>query len=245
MSENPPNEYPPFSPNSDAPQGELLGANDIVEAFTALRHELKLQVRSGREMQQTLSQSLERLEEHLAAPSAAAVAAVPLANEVASEEQLRKMAEAIADVEEALDRAVGSLMPLVPSPRAAAPDPGANIRRLVAQAPWWARMLCHGLLQQIQQSAGESSEQAEQTGKLLSATHQGLQLLLERVRRSMQQCDIARVDVLHQMFDAETMHAIDQIETADVPSAHVAQQLSPAYIWRGKILRCAQVRLAR
>ena len=31
---------------------DMLGALDIVEAFTALRQELKLQVRSGREMQQ-------------------------------------------------------------------------------------------------------------------------------------------------------------------------------------------------
>ena len=36
----------------------LLGATDIVEAFTALRHELKLQVRAGRELTGGLGQVL-------------------------------------------------------------------------------------------------------------------------------------------------------------------------------------------
>ena len=36
----------------------LLGATDIVEAFTALRHELKLQVRAGRELTGGLAQVL-------------------------------------------------------------------------------------------------------------------------------------------------------------------------------------------
>ena len=74
---------------------------------------------------------------------------------------------------------------------------------------------------------------------------QGFELLLARVRRQMQQCEIERVDVLRQIFDAETMNAIDVIDVPAVPSSHVAEQLRPAYLWRGNLLRCAEVRLAK
>ena len=90
--------------NSDANTNrtsELLGAVDIVEAFTTLRHEIKLQVRGGRELQQSLQESLQRLEQKLTAP--------PVGTTPTSEN--RKMAEAIADIEESLQRAIESIVP--------------------------------------------------------------------------------------------------------------------------------------
>ena len=60
----------------------------------------------------------------------------------------------------------------------------------------------------------------------------------------MKQCEIERVNVLHQPFDSETMNAIDLIVDPSVPSSHVAQQLRPLYRWRNNTLRCAEVRIA-
>ena len=78
---------------------ELLGAIDIVEAFTALRHELKLQVRTGRELQQRLGESVPRIESSLASrPNASGSTSVS--------DEGRRLAEAVAEIDEALERAV-------------------------------------------------------------------------------------------------------------------------------------------
>ena len=61
----------------------------------------------------------------------------------------------------------------------------------------------------------------------------------------MQHCKIERVDVLRQAFDAEIMRAVDVIEAPNISSAHVAEQIRPAYLWQGKVLCYADVRLAK
>ena len=81
---------------------ELLGAMDIVEAFTTLRHELKLQVRGGRELQQSLQDTFIRLEQRIASQ--------PTSQSENGASESRKMAEAIADIEESLQRAIESVV---------------------------------------------------------------------------------------------------------------------------------------
>ncbi len=78
-----------------------------------------------------------------------------------------------------------------------------------------------------------------------SAARQGLNLILARVHRLMKQSGLERLDVVGQPFDAELMFAIDTVASSTVPHAHVAEQLRPAYLWQGKLLRTAEVRLAK
>ncbi|MEZ6074200.1 MAG: hypothetical protein R3C56_00565 [Pirellulaceae bacterium] len=56
-------ESEPSMDNSAGDGRATLGAIDIVEAFTSLRHELKLQVRSGRDLQQALDGRLQQIEQ--------------------------------------------------------------------------------------------------------------------------------------------------------------------------------------
>lgn len=74
---------------------------------------------------------------------------------------------------------------------------------------------------------------------------EGLNLVLARLRRAMQEQCIQRIDVAGQPFDAATMHAIGVVASADCPAGHVAEQLSPAYSWQGRLLRFADVRIAK
>jgi molecular chaperone GrpE len=73
---------------------------------------------------------------------------------------------------------------------------------------------------------------------------EGLSLVLARLRQAMQEQEIERVDVLGQPFDGGTMNAIGTVESAEVPSGHVAEQLAPCYFWKGQVLRFADVRVA-
>ena len=217
------------------PACELLGAVDIVEAFTTLRHELKLQVRGGRELQQSLNDTLQRLEQRITSfPSSAS------ANNTS---ESRKMAEAIAEIEESLHRAIESIVQKSESARSDA-NVLSRYDAMVSKAPWIAKTFAGKWLEDLRAGLAHSIATAKRADSTQDATHRGLELLLARVHRLMQQCEIERVNVLHQPFDAESMNAIDLIVDPQVPSAHVAQQLRPLYRWRSNTLRCAEVRIA-
>lgn len=212
---------------------ELLGAVDIVEAFTTLRHEIKLQVRGGRELQQSLQESMQRLEQKLTTPPAGST----------PNSENRKMAEAIADIEESLQRAIESIVP-----KTAVARSEDNVLRqcdaMLSRAPWIARVFTGRWIAQLRSALMDSIEASKPVAAAQDASHRGLELLLARVHRLMKQFEIERVNVLHQAFDAETMNAVDMIDAPSVPSAHVAQQLRPLYLWRNSTLRCAEVRIA-
>lgn len=223
--------------NGTAQAPPMLGALDIVEAFTALRHELKLQVRGGRELQQSIGESLRRIEERM--PSRAEIQRTSHRTDDG-----RELALAVAEMEESLHRAMETLARQNPAASARASLLG-SFDQNVSRASWIAKKFAGRLLNDLRSIVESLDVESKKCREAFELTHRGLELLLARVHRLMQQCEIERVDVLRQAFDAETMHAIDVIESAGVPSSHVAEQLRPAYFWRGGVLRCADVRLAR
>ena len=227
----------------DTPSVEMLGALDIVEAFTALRQELKLQVRSGREMQQALGDAMHRLEQRVEQRVEQGMVAAQSSNSAAPSEG-RKLAEAIADIDESLQRAVESL---AQNMRVSRDKPNWVVRfdQLVAKAPWLARNFATKTFAEARSILVQAEQAFLSSEKLPPTVIQGFELLMARVNRQMQQCEIERVDVLRQPFDAEVMNAIDVIEAPGITGSHVAEQLRPAYRWRGSLLRYAEVRLAK
>ncbi|HEY4261895.1 MAG TPA: nucleotide exchange factor GrpE [Schlesneria sp.] len=223
-------------PGDDSPQ---FGALDIVEAFTAMRHELRGQTKESRALAELIQgaaaniQSLESKLRHCVTDtpvdddsSGNATAAKPLVlSIIETDHQLSRAAAAIAQWEancklraeaetKAVERYFAGMNPL---------------------ARWWARPLLTFITEQ--RSVPDSSAQ--------SPAITGLDLVLAKLRRMMNEHDIERLDVVGQPFDANIMYAIGTIETADYSPGHVAEQLSPAYRWRGGLLRFADVRLAK
>ena len=217
---------------------ELFGAMDIVEAFTALRHELKLQVRGGRELQQSLATSVERLEQQLATRQPVASATIPA-------DEFRRLAEAVAEMEESLQRAADMLTQQADQTNA--DDEWLNRwESSIVNSSWLTRTIAGGLLSELRDVVKQAfDDRFKREQSLVEVTRQGVVLLLARVHRLMEQCDLERVDVEGEPFDADVMQAVDVVESPNVDSAHVAEQLSPAYRWRGRMLRCAHVRVAR
>jgi len=223
-------------PSADEAAVELLGAVDIVEAFTALRHELKLQVRSGRELQQSVDVRLQQIEQQVLAQRVASDAQLP--------SEIRRLAEALADIEESLQRAIDS------STRNTTLENSEyklieNVGSRIQSASWLTRFFAGRLLSDLRSIIEQASTERLRAEKSLTSTLDGFELLLARVHRQMDLCELERINVLHESFDAESMNAIDLIDAPSVASNHVAEQLRPAYRWRGSILRYAEVRLAR
>jgi molecular chaperone GrpE len=68
--------------------------------------------------------------------------------------------------------------------------------------------------------------------------------VLARLRRSMKELRIERIETQGQPFDANIMNAIGTIESSEYPSGHVAEQFSPGYRWQGQVLSFADVCVA-
>ncbi len=162
----------------------LLGAADIVAAFTALRHELKLQVRAGREF----ADRLDRLETAVVAaarqtPPAPAPAPAP-------GDALRGLALALAEIEESLERATVALAEQAESvsfeavadgqdvedaasgpPEDEQPADGSSVDSAaawddcLARSPRLVRSLAAGLLKRLRGVFDEAVEQATEAGQ--------------------------------------------------------------------------------
>jgi molecular chaperone GrpE (heat shock protein) len=209
------------------------------EGMNTLRMGLKMQARSLKEIQQMFGEGLQRLEQRLLARQTA----VPEVN--LSEEQ-RKLADALAEMEESLQRAVDSLNQSAGQDAAAVARARlARFDQLVANSGTFAQWAAAKLFANLREEFAESIAETRHAHKLTSSTAQGLELLLERARRLLKQNHVVRVEVLHDPFNPETMRAVDVIEAGHVRAGHVAEQLRPLYLWRNQVLRFADVRLAR
>ncbi|MEX0669533.1 MAG: nucleotide exchange factor GrpE [Pirellulales bacterium] len=260
-----------------ADESGLLGAADIVAAFTALRHELKLQVRAGRELTSGLDDLLDRcVGRHLAGladrfaqlEAALRTASKPMPPAAVSGDPSRRLAEALTEIEDSLERATGAVAAQADDIDALATGVGHGAesdvddtasfdlaeewQACVGTAPWLVRTLAARLVGRLEQvferalnRAGRAEDAAPAAALALADARQGLELLLVRTRRLMEQAGIRRLDVLHEPFDAERMRAIDVVEDAEVPEGHVAEQLRPGYLLHGAVLRPAEVRVAR
>lgn len=266
----------------------LIGAADIVAAFTALRHELKLQVRAGRDQAAGLeglvdaclgrhlgdvAERLSRLETTLQ-PVAGSAAARPAVG--GSIETIRPLATALAEVEESLERAIITIAAEAETISCAAtdadqeadggtadralPDSTAAWDSCLAESSWLVRTLAASLVGRLRRIFDARMEQATRdverrtsldreavagAAAALADAGQGLELVLVRTRRLMEQAGLRRIDVLHEPFDAELMLAIDISEDPAVPEGHVARQFRPGYLLQGSVLRPAEVGVSR
>ena len=263
----------------------LLGATDIVEAFTALRHELKLQVRAGRELTGGLGQVLAAAVESPLAVVAQRLGDLEAAVETAGrspgrgggeagdgDAAMRALATAVAETEESLARAAAALAAQAETLRAAttvdrnrADTAASSVAApfaeawdaCLAESSWLPRWLSGSLLVRLRRAAEEAVGQAFQAGAqqaaeaygdvgpALADAAQGLELVLLRVRRLMEQTGLARMDVLGQPFDPEWMRAVESVEADGVPPGAVAEEVRPGYVLSGTVLRPADVRVAR
>lgn len=213
-----------------------FGAVDIVEAFTAMRHEWRGQSRESRAVAEQIQAASARLQEIEATLLAGLRENGPSPSETF---EARGLVQLIIDTDHQLSRAAAAIGLWEENQQQRERDEQQALDECLAAmglvARWWARPLLALL-------AGQSS--ARRSGRQSPAT-EGLVMLLERLRRAMQDRGIERIDVLGQPFDAAIMCAVGTTHTQEYRPGDVAEQLSPAYRWRGQVIRFADVRVAR
>lgn len=238
---NEPTAYPSSQPahssaEDSAPQ---FGALDIVEAFTAMRHEWRGQTKESRllaEQIQAAVASLQSLESNLTVRQATPPES---GNQAEQAGEIKSLVILITEIDHQLTRAISVITDweITRQKRTEADQRAVEqyFFGMNSLARWFARPLLDFIAAQREPEALSAENPAIE----------GLNLILARLRRDMKELDVVRLDTLGQLFDANTMHAIGTIATNEYPDGVVADQLSPAYLWQGQILRFADVRVAR
>jgi molecular chaperone GrpE len=202
---------------------------DVIEAFTAMRHEWRGQTKESRAVAESIQSAVGAIQD-LQAKLLAQTADTPL-------DVSRPLAKLLAETDHQLTRAVQVVRRTATNRRQRDEAGALAVREYFAGmsglARWFARPLLAFVMEQVQPSESSTADPAME----------GLELILARLRNAMQQQHIQRLDAIGQVFDANTMTAIGTIASDEYPAGHVAEQLSPGYQWRGQVLQFAEVRV--
>lgn len=238
MSESP--DQVSFSEDNQPPADEpQFGAIDIVEAFTAMRHEWRGQTKESRQLGEDIRSAVAMLRD-IETKLMDRLPETPASEQTLSaDDDAMKLALLIADTDHQLTRAVHAVERAEINRRRSEKEQANGIERFFASqnfvVRWFARPLVDFMAEQRQQNEHTSE----------SPEVEGLNLMLARLRRSMKELNIERIDTQGQPFDASIMNAIGTIESSEHPAGHVAEQFSPGYRRHGRIISFAEVRVSK
>lgn len=228
-----------------------FGLVDVVEAFTAMRHEFRVQNRESRQLADTLQQATERFEQISKANADA------LASKGRDNDAIRDWVDSLIEVDLAFTRAFEALRR---KDNAAgqnesaqtANDPQSGevtgltqeIRRDLEHPGFLGRLFCGGLIKRMSETV-ERHERGAEKNRRKDTTVEGLEMVLARVRQLLRDRGIERIETAGQTFDAEMMNAVEATESDQYSPGQVARELCPAYRWNDQIVRFAEVVVAR
>ena len=218
-----------------------VGLYELVEQFTALRHEVKLQTKAARKLQEQTDTASDALRE----------AARQLATREPDRQQdatvARPLAESLIEVDEALRRGRDALEAarrrIIETSAAELAELRERLDALFARQPWWRRRLCrpwHQAVADLYFPRGIESQQ-----EALASLAQGYELIQKRVARALAEHQIERMQCVGEMTDPNCMSIVDVVDDPYRPAGMVVEELRPGYLWSGKVLRFAEVRAVR
>ena len=214
-----------------------VGLIQLTEEFTALRHELKLQTKSGRGL-------LEQAETSIAAMRQA----IEQFRTIESKETQaawaagKVLAEALGDLDEALDRGRREI---------------EKARRRIAEESiqvltdaldeqfrrqsWIRRRITGGYHEQVLDVVREAGRSRRE---LFDSLLEGYGLIQNRLGRVMKSERIERIPCEGNPVDPERMIVIEVVEDASHRPGTVVKELRRGYTWKGRLLRYAEVQAA-
>lgn len=219
------------NPDTKAVETEpQFGLLDVVEAFTAMRHQWRTQSKENRSLAQSIQGATERLtriestiDQKLSATT--------------GDGELRKFIALVIDLDISLTRAVEATSETVV--KAEDSELLAAIVRSYEQSGFFSRLFGRKVYQKIVDEIQTKSRRKP------DATIEGVRLLLNRLRRAMSEQNLTRVETVGKTFDGETMKAISSIESDEAVAGVVVEEITPAYFYNGRLMRVAEVRVAK
>jgi molecular chaperone GrpE len=195
----------------------------LVGQFTALRHEVNLQTKAARAAVEQNAEVLRQL-------------AAPAPEPADDGGALRPVAKAVIDIADALalslrqmEKFRDAVEPLLADRDEPERRPGFFTRLFRAKSP----------------PAVGANPAAERLRQLAASAADGYALSLRRVERLLPSLDLESLSCTGEAFDPESMEVVEVVGDTGRPAGTVVEEVRPGYIWRGRLLRFAQVKVAR
>jgi molecular chaperone GrpE len=236
---------------------EVIDLHTLLAQFTALRHEVHLQTRAARAQQEQSAETLRRLSE--------AVTALRTGESQVHDEAIRPLVKTMLDTYDALalaqrevQRVEETLLPLLEESAVLPPEP---LEQPAAAPSWLARLL--GLdrvigrrqakIADLERDLGEerarrvgcTPQAADRARQMLASVVTGYTMGLQRIERALQQLELEPIPTVGQPFDPERMEVLEVVTDSGRASGEVISEVRRGYLWRGRVFRFAQVRVAK
>ncbi|RLT19943.1 MAG: nucleotide exchange factor GrpE [Planctomycetota bacterium] len=222
---------------SDAP-AELrsVGLLQLAEAFTALRHEIKLHTRGTRNLESMVEQSLSGLE-----TASREFKSVQAKEREAADRAVRPVVEALIGLDEGILRAAKAFQSTCERIQGLAPTRvQERLDQTYQRLPAWRRWLIRGWFAELRSVAGDSVRQA--TGTEFASLMQGFAQIQLRLNRALQDLGIVRMNDCGGLIDPSQMTVVEIIESDKFPPETVVEVVRPGYSQSGRVIRFAEVR---
>ncbi|HZT79410.1 MAG TPA: nucleotide exchange factor GrpE, partial [Gemmataceae bacterium] len=85
----------------------------------------------------------------------------------------------------------------------------------------------------------------ERVRQFLESLIGGYTMSLQRLERALQQSGLEAIPAAGQPFDPELMEVVEAANGTGRPPGEVLEEVRRGYLWRGRVFRYAQVRVAR
>ena len=106
-----------------------------------------------------------------------------------------------------------------------------------------ARHQEHQTSQRERYERGQQS--VERVRQLLGSLVTGYRMGLQRIERALAQYELEPIPAVGSLFDPERMEVLEAVENTGRPPGEVLEEVRRGYLWRGRVFRFAQVRVAR
>lgn len=214
----------------------VVGLLQLVEAFTALRHELKLQTKGARHLESSVEQALAGLN------TASRVFQSAQADErEAAERATLPMIEALIGLDEGLLRAARAFQVTHRQLTQSAP---ARLRESLDQQfheqSWWRRMMAGSWHARVREAACEAL--ARSITEEFAVLMEGFKLIQTRLARTLQEHQIRRLDAAGGLVDPNRMSVVELVTDSTAPPETVVEVVRPGYCWGERVIRFAEVR---
>jgi molecular chaperone GrpE len=218
--------------------GRDFGIIDLVEEFTALRHEVKLQTKSGRglsEQTETTLQALKRAIEEIRSVVPKDAQAAWTAG--------KALAEGLADLDEALQRGEREIERAREQIAERSPAAlRAELDGLYRSKSWIRRRLLRSYQSEIIDVIRRDSVNRHE---LFESFLEGYGLIQKRLRRVMMAEGVQRIPSEGLPVDPELMTVLEVVDAPDQAAGMVVKELRSGYTWRGRVIRYAEVQAVR
>jgi molecular chaperone GrpE len=226
-----------FDSEPEPPPREF-GIIDLVEEFTALRHELKLQTKSGRgliDQTETTVSALRQAVEQFRSVDAREAQAAWTAG--------KALAEALADLDEALargQREIDRARRLIADEAVHGLE--AALNDLHRRRSWIRRRFLRSYHQEVIETV---RREGVTRSELFESFREGYGVIQNRLRRVLAAEQVKHIACEGNPVDPELMTVIEVVDEPRDRPGTVVKELRRGYTWKGRVIRYAEVQAVR